>query len=529
MPSRRDFIRTIILSSGAVYSGMASGCGERGRTPALQKDAQASEHFFGKRTIKPGAQFYELAHKYIRNSSPAAQAISETVECDVAIVGSGAAGLTAAMHLMKQGYSVLILENELRAGGAAVSGSYKQTRFPLASIYFVDYNDQIKELCTYAGVTPTPAPPDALMYKGQHYTEYWDDGVLDTLPLAKDEISELRRFRDVILNMKELPSYPLSNRLSARDAELDAMTVRDYCSQYKSPFLLDIARLYTRSSMGGTPEETNAYCFLNFYAAEIQKEAKTPRYTFAGGLNGLTAAVAAKIGNDHFKYGYLSYHVRNTATGAEVYCLNREEKVACIRAKQVIMATQKYMTPHIIPEMPDAQKQAIRKIGYSPYLTVHLCSRRSILAKHDFDTWFVEADPLFTDIIDPLSITPDAKPEGYVASVYCPRPIGERSALQSDEVIASTCRKVAEKVDSLLGNNTLDAIEEIQAFAWGHSIVIPAPGSHNGIAQAAARSVGNIHFAHTDNDCAPALENAVANGTRAAEVIISRMKGVKGR
>jgi monoamine oxidase len=50
-------------------------------------------------------------------------------------------------------------------------------------------------------------------------------------------------------------------------------------------------------------------------------------------------------------------------------------------------------------------------------------------------------------------------------------------------------------------------------------MVIPTPTALLGAAQQAARPVGRIVFANTDNDASSALENAIEHGLRAAETV----------
>ncbi|MBL7999874.1 MAG: FAD-dependent oxidoreductase [Candidatus Kapabacteria bacterium] len=521
MASRRDFLRTLVVSSGAVFAGLPLSCSDDSQVRKKEINRFAGNG--DSASILPDNQFYELAHKYIREKHPAPQSSVVTRKCDVAIIGAGPSGLTAAMHLKRAGYDVLVIENEHRAGGAAVGGEYNGLRYPYAAIYFVDYNEDMKDVCGYAGVEPIAAPPDSVLYNKQKIEDYWQDASIRQMPVPKNELDILRRFRDDILAMDEIPSYPLPESLSPQLAQYDAMTVAEYMKKYQSDFLRKFVNLYTRSSMGGSIDETNVYCFLNFYSSEIGKDARTPRYTLDGGMSGLSRPLSEKIGNDRFLFGHLCYRAEQSQSGVHIQTINREGRRVDINARQCIFSTQKYMLPAVIPQMPSAQKTAIASMKYSPYLTVHLCSDNpNLLTDSSFDTWTPEAEPYFTDYINPRTIFTNPASKATVASLYVPQSADDRGSLQSDEVIVSKSRKAAQKFCEIHNRISPDDIHEIHAFAWGHSIVIPGVGSHNGIAQAASRSIGtSIHFAHTDNDSAPAIENAVVNGSRVAEKIIT--------
>ena len=520
MASRRDFLKTVILSSGAVFTGLPLGCHDEKRN-MFSSVKQINN---GNPPINQRALLFEKAHKYLRENYIQSANASKSLATDVAIVGCGPSGLTAAMYLMNSGYNVTLIDSEDSPGGAAISGTYKDIRFPLASIYFVDNNQTIQDLCRFANVTPIQTPSDGLLYQGVKYIDYWKDNVISTLPISKLEIENLKRFRDDILSFGELPPYPLPEKLSGKFAQLAEMTVQQYCQKYNSTFLNKMVDLYTRSSMGGGFGETNAYCFLNFYASEIGMDAPPPRYTFTGGLNGLTKPVADNLTNAKFLVGNLCLNIENTAKGVTLKTIDSKETITQIDAKYVIVACQKFMVPTMINSLPEPQKNAIKKIKYSPYLTVHLCADRNILGKTTFDTWLLDSGNICTDIIDPQSIGQQSKEGAFVASVYSPRPYTERAILQSNEVIASLSRKIADEVTSQFGVDTKNAVKEIQTFAWGHSLVTASTQTHNGVAQTASRKFENIHFANTDNDCSPAFENAVLNGQKAAEDIIKRLK-----
>lgn len=518
MQSRRDFLKTVILSSGSVYLASNIGCGDS--IKKLEQPSKEKQFSSSGKPILPNNLFYDLAHKYIREKEQFPATIDKTLTCDVVVVGAGPSGLMSAIQLRKLGYSVLVVENEHRAGGAGVSGVYGDVRFPLASIYFTDYNEQVKEFCKFAGVEPVPAPSDAVYLDGKAYSDYWKDNVIDELPISTNDKSALRKFRDDILNLKELPSYPLATANKELIRKYDTMSVREYLAPYKSDYLTSFINLYSKSSMGGSIDVANAYSFLNFYSSELDMGIDSTRYTFNGGLNGVTSRVAENLGKESFLYKHLCVNVTNTDNGVEVHTINREGEHVLIKAKQSIVAIQKFMIPVLIPELPVEQKNHIRSLTYSPFLTVHVCSSKPILAPNHFDTWYPSANPLFTDSINPQSAHKvKDNQDHFVTSVYCPRGDNDRGSLQSDEIIVSTCKKVVEKLSQLYGKEILDSIQEVQAFAWGHSVVVPTVGSHSGTAQGASTSYKNIHFANTDNDSAPAFENALSHGVIASESV----------
>lgn len=513
MPSRRDFLRIVLLGSGALYlSPSLSGCNRRSATV--------------ERTMNVGPevsrQQYENPHRFIREHQRKGidwqDAVSHTA--DVTIVGAGPAGLTAAVLLRKAGYGVLLLDSEPIGGGAARAGSFRDQHYPLASIYFVEQNDIIRELCIYAEIEPTMVPPDAVIVEGHPVEKFWDDSVIASLPLPRSERAELRRFRDDLLDMRArgtVPVYPLPEVLPPTASKLDAQRASDFLAAYHSPFLHTLLDLYARSSMGDSLENINAYSLLNFYSSELD----TPRYTFSGGLGGLSTRIVEKLG-DCVKTGMTSFHVEDAHLHPTTWAIDTTGRLHRFQSRVAIIAVQKFMLPWVIAELPDVQKAAMHTLHYSPFLTVHLCAQHPLLPAA-FDLWVPNAPLLFTDIIN-ANATGHASSTSSVASIYAPRSAIDRAMMQSDDVLAAFARRIAEHAIKTVPTIRGDAIEEVHVFGWGHALVVPTPGSHSGTAQAARQPLGRILFANTDNDAAPAFENAVAHGTRAAEQAMAMLK-----
>ncbi|GIV54632.1 MAG: hypothetical protein KatS3mg039_1150 [Candidatus Kapaibacterium sp.] len=515
MPSRRDVLRILLLGSGALY--LAPGLGSCTQTKQ-QSVHRASRH-------SPGVehQRFEIAHRYIRDhqTNTLDWQATRSSSIDVAIVGAGPAGLTAAALLRTAGYDVALIENEPVGGGAARAGTYNDVRYPLAAIYFVEREGIVADLCRLAGVTPIPVPEDSLILDGASFANLWDDATITSLPIKPTEKTSLRCFRDDLLRLRQqeqVPEYPLPEELPPHWRRLDAMDAATYIAGYQSPLLRSLLDMYTRSSMGGMLEQVNAYALLNFYASEIG----TQRYTFAGGLAGLAAPLAAMLGSA-LHTGLTCIRISDDRTGANVWAIDRDGGLHRFHARAVIVATQKFMLPWIIPELPAAQQAAMRSLQYAPFLTVHLCGKETLLPP-GFDVWVPGGDKLFTDIINANATSAPPSNNGVVASIYAPRTSADRAILQSEDVLAAFARTIAERATHVLPTINADAVEEVHVFGWGHALVVPTPGSHSGLAQAARRPFGHILFANTDNDSSPAFENAVSHGARAAESAIALLK-----
>lgn len=528
MNSRRRFLQTVLLASGATFIGLPLGCSEsssRKQPLARTPDSRPP--------LSTAGQRFAALHKMLIDSRHNVLRPVNTRTCDVVVIGAGPSGLTACRQLHKLGFETLLLDSEFRTGGAAVHGEWKDIKYPLGSVYFVTYEDLIKEMIDEAGAKPLLTPDDALILNNTPFSDFWRDEVLASLPVSAADKEGMKRFRDDLLRLDDVPPYPLPQTLTPALAALDRQSGREYLRPYGSPVLEQILNAYSLSSMGGTLDETNAYCLLNFYCSEFGNAFHLPRYTFRGGLHEFADIIARPVPESSILPGHIAFHLENTSGGIRLLCIDENDKVQEIKAKAAVVAIQKFAVPFLVADLPTAQKQAIAQLRYSPFATIHLCSDRPLIPHNDFDIWAPGTEQYFTDILNPSSLYP-ADAQGFVHSLYSPRPISDRGMLMSEELFADFARRAAGAALPFLGGpEAAEAIREIHAWAWGHSVVRAGTGTHSGTAQQASQPFGSIFFANTDNDASPAVENAVAHGARAAELVYEHVhtavRGTPGR
>lgn len=506
MASRREFIKMVMLSTGATYAVGLGGCKRPSELRLLSSPKR----------VLASPQF-RTAHAYIRDGAPLpSPSHSHTV--DAVVVGAGMAGLSAAVALEDAGLSVVVVDSELRAGGAAVSQPLGGGNVPLGSVYFVDRTDELERLIKRSGVEPVICPPDGYDFgTGEIIRDLWSNATLDYIVPNVTERDGMKRFRDQMLQLgDDLPVYPLPEVLSPAMAALD-IPAEEWVKQFRSQILLKILNAYSRSSEGALLGRTNVYCLQNFYTSELGDELGIPRYTFSGGTGALASGVAGTL--QHFVSGHVAVRLSQNSTHVHVDCIDEHGRVVRYSAPHAVVTAQKFQLPHLIPDLPSAQKDACSQLSYAPYMTLHIVSDAPMVQPDIYDTWNLTSE-FETDVVNPCSVE-GTEFDKHVASLYVPMDSFARVQLQNPDLFA---RRAADIVDRFVSSRTpeqQDSIREIFTWGWGHGMVIPTPGSHSGIAQAARKRFGRIVFAGTDNDAAPAIENAVYNGARAAEEVLS--------
>lgn len=511
MTSRRDFVRTIMLATGGIYTLELLGCKDGDRATVRTRKQQTS---FDRQRV-------EIAHRLLQadRTLPAA---TRKRRADVVVVGSGMSGLSAAMQLRAEGLHAIVIESEPRAGGAAVSSNIQDVAVPLGSAYFVDRTPSMEEVLAFADVDPVVVKDDTVVLRGETYRDLWSDEQLRRAASSSEEADGMRRFRDAVLGMNDdLPRYPLADVLPRPMQELDAMSAASYVERFRAPLLTSILDAYTRSSMGASLNECNAHCLLNFYASEFGASFGSQRYSFIGGTASVASRMAAKLDviADEFVL-----RVAQNSRGTTVYSMRPDGSVTEFQAGAVVMAIPKFAAARIVDGLETAQQQAMMALQYAPYLTVHISSSRPLLDGSAFDVWHIPASSSYTDVID-LSSLDNQPQQSYVASVYAPLPRADRTVALHEDSLAQRVGTIVRDVTAQLDAEAVEAVETIYCWAWGHGVIMPTVGSHTGIAQLARRDHGRVVFAGTDNDAAPALEHAVYHGIEAAKRTVAALRG----
>ncbi len=518
MNSRRTFVKTLLYTTGSLYVGSnLVGCKKVDHSSLDQylKDSDLNSL----ERVSVLRQRVRRAHTYLRDhhsfSTP-----TLVKEIDTVIVGSGYSGITAAHILRKEGKSFVVIENENKPGGAAVNYRWNSIEIPLGSSYFVDNTETMKSMSKEVGISPITINGDALYHNGTYYKDFWTEETLSKLASSPIELDILKRFKADILSM-EVPTYPVSTTLDKRHSEYDLQSVSSLLEKkYPSQLLREYLNLYTLSSMGGDVSKVNLYSFYNFYQSEMGEENGYPRYSFEGGTHRLIQEYADLIG-DSFIPDTMVVRIEQVGKKVHITCINDSNQPIKYIANSCILSTQKFLAQHIIPTLPDNYRKTFAKIEYSPYVTIHLCSNEPITSNKAFDTWVLPKSNHFVDIVNPTQL--NKKTTNNVLSLFTPIPQELRHNLLDDTFAISLTNGAVDYACSLLKIDP-SILNQVVFFGWGHMLVVPTVGSHTELTQLSNKPLGSLFFAHTDNDCAPAIENAVAHGEYTAGLVLKHLK-----
>ena len=347
------------------------------------------------------------------------------------------------------------------------------------------------------------------MFEGSILAGFWD-GVTD--PKAR---SAFKAAKNYFLGVWDegYPDMPPGEDQVLTDAQLADLDRRSFREELEGalggplhPHMRSALELYCWSSFGGTLDEISAAAGLNFFTAE-----SAPVCALPGGngrlaerlLRGLRDAVPP----DRLRTQSLVTRVEPRGDHVAVQILGADGRLSVLTARTVVMACPKFIAARLLPDLPDDQIAAIRRLKYRSYLTANVLCKRPPNA--DFYDMYLLADQPpgadtaaaaeaqgATDVIM-AQWAAGGHPERAVLTLYRGFPYdGARAGLLDPATLATYRDAFTAQVATLLpllGLAPAD-VEEVRVARFGHALPLAATGlflsggSSSGRTPRAARS-----------------------------------------
>lgn len=429
--------------------------------------------------------------------------------CDVVVVGAGLSGLAAA-HTLRDA-DVLVLEQSARPGGHARSGAWQGVTYAEGTSYLTDPDDDLRALIDTLGVRLLAVPPEADAYQlgSRRVVDFWGGGA-EALPLAEAARRAFRRFRADVAALKDGPRLPIETA-SARALACDRVSLEAAIRAY-GPELARYMDLYCRAALGGGVSEVSAYAALAFFAAELK-----PRLSAPGGLAVLGTALAEAVGRSRLVTGAAVTRVAPHGEGAWVTYEANGERVT-VAAGAVVMACAKHVSRQVVEGLPDAQRRAMARLRYEPYVVVNVLVDGPV-AREAFDVW-TDGAP-FTDVTVADWLVPARGPH-HVLTAYCPLSESARPSGLTDAAVTALAHDVVLALEAMYPG-LASRVVGLRAHRRAHPLVLSAVGALTALAPVIARPFGPVCFANTDNQLVGAAEAALHEGRKAALQALARL------
>ena len=335
---------------------------------------------------------------------------SAEITTDVAIVGSGVAGLTTAWRLAREGHTRFVLLRGPEPHGNAASGlatvGGEGLRYPTGAHYLPlpsMESTHVRTMLADFGVlqdgaaTTTPtydervvvhAPDERLFRDGR-----WQEGLV---PAGEGSATD-RFFRDIDrlrdargADGRKVFAIPVA--LASTDPQwtaLDAMTFSAWLSRegHTDPALLWYLDYCCRDDYGADASAISAWSGLHYFAARNGQARNADRgavLTWPEGLDALATALEAgafPASTAARRIDGTALSIRDTRRGVDVVCANVDAngalKTQVIHAKRVVSAMPLFVAKHVVASLKaDGYDPAVHASPVAPWIVANFTMSR---------------------------------------------------------------------------------------------------------------------------------------------------------
>ena len=463
---------------------------------------------------------------------------TETIETDVAIIGGGIAGLSAAWKLKDK--KVIILELEQNLGGNSQSGENTVSPYPWGahyvplpteeSIYVRELFEKIGVIKGYDSGLPIydeyylcHEPDERLYIYGR-----WQDGLVPSVGATDEDKHQYREFFSAMDSFKNAMgkdgkrAFAIPLDFSSQDnkfLQYDQITMAEFMRQrgWNSKYLNWYINYCCRDDYGATYNDVSAWAGIHYFASRAGKAANSQVQdvvTWPEGNGWLVKKLKTLI-KAETKTSALVYEVNGNSVN---YYDVAQNKTVLVKAKAIIMAT-----PHFISARLTGNGMNVDKLSYAPWMVANItldAMPRGEGQELSWDNVIYDSEMLGYVVATHQNL--DSRPQKTVITYYWP--LSEKSPKEARQAAIARSYDDWQKVlltELLRVHPELKGkVRNIDVWLWGHGMVRPVPGYIWGSERKElAKNKPPIFYAHSDMSGISIFEEAQYHGVKAAEAV----------
>lgn len=330
---------------------------------------------------------------------------SQVLQTDIAILGSGIAGLTAAWKLKKLGKTDMLMVDGPQPHGNAAGGAFGELEYPTGAHYLPLPSPEsvhVREILADLGIIQKDpmgekpyyderfilhAPEERLLYNGQ-----WQEGFMPTEGVPQWEIDEHTRFFAEVERLRQTHGadgrrvFVFPTVMSSEDPQwqaLDRITLKQWLEQsgYRSPTLHWYLNYCCRDDYGTRYDKVSAWAGLHYYCSRWGQAANAANgtwLTWPGGLQPLATGMERASGIKRVAGTVMS--LKTTADGVEALCFkleNGKPSTYLVRARKAICAMPVYVAARVVDNIAAYGFDPAKHIPeYAPWMVANFLLKR---------------------------------------------------------------------------------------------------------------------------------------------------------